>query len=168
MFTENLNIQFFEEFKSLDDVCKDLYGKAIDNKLGVTMYLEDMDTNAYRGISKVPGWGSDYRKLKMARNLRNDLAHSRTSFLDEMCTKEDVDFVRSFKLRIFNQTDPIALLRKQEVRPIQYNVEPKVKTTLINQREKKTHKVDCDRAGLIVFAVLSAIAFILAVAFMLR
>ncbi|MBO5970491.1 MAG: hypothetical protein J6S14_18570, partial [Clostridia bacterium] len=31
--------------------------------------------------------------------------------------QEDIDFVRSFRARILNQTDPIALLRKQTTQP---------------------------------------------------
>ena len=38
-----LNYEFFDEFKALDNLCRDNYGESIDNKLGVTLYLEDMD-----------------------------------------------------------------------------------------------------------------------------
>ena len=55
-----LNYEFFDEFKSLDILCRDIYGKSVDNKLGVTMYLDDMDKNRYSGITKVPNWSSDY------------------------------------------------------------------------------------------------------------
>ena len=108
-----LNYEFFEEFKALDNLCRDIYGESIDNKLGVTLYLEDMDRKAYQGAFKVFGWTSDYNQLKNARNIRNELAHSRNSFSSDICSQEDIDFVRSFRTRILNQTDPIALLRKQ-------------------------------------------------------
>ena len=110
-----LNYEFFDEFKSLDNLCRDIYGESIDNKLGVTLYLEDMDRNARQGAFKVSGWTSDYNQLKKARNIRNELAHSRNSFSVDICSQEDIDFVRSFRTRILNQTDPIALLRKQVV-----------------------------------------------------
>ena len=114
-----LNYEFFDEFKVLDNLCRDIYGESIDNKLGVTLYLEDMDRKTYQGAFKVSGWTSDYNQLKNARNMRNELAHSRNSITVDICSQEDIDFVRSFRTRILNQTDPIAMLRKQstQLRP---------------------------------------------------
>ncbi|MBO7274314.1 MAG: hypothetical protein J6V22_05610, partial [Clostridia bacterium] len=112
-----LNYEFFDEFKALDNICRDIYGKSIDNKLGVTLYLEDMDRKAYQGAVKVSGWTSDYNRLKSARNIRNELAHSRNSFSADICSQEDIDFIRLFRSRILYQTDPIALLRKQTNQP---------------------------------------------------
>ena len=112
-----LNYEFFDEFKSLDNLCRDIYGMSIDNKLGVTLYLEDMDKKAYQGAFKISGWTSDYNHLKSARNLRNELAHSRNSMTVDICSQEDIDFVRSFRTKILNQTDPIAMLRKQSTQP---------------------------------------------------
>lgn len=108
-----LNYEFLEEFKSLDNLCRDIYGETTDNKLGVTLYLEDMGNKAYQGSAKVSGWSTDYYQLKAARNLRNELSHSRNSFPNDICSQSDIDFVRSFKRRILNGTDPIALLRKE-------------------------------------------------------
>ena len=112
-----LNYKFFDEFKELDNLCRDIYGESIDKKLGVTLYLEDMDRKAYQGAFKVSSWKSDYNLLKSARNMRNELAHSRNSMMVDICSQEDIDFVRSFRTRILDQTDPIALLRKQQTRP---------------------------------------------------
>ena len=108
-----LNYEFFDEYKALDNLCRDIYGETIDNKLGVTLYLEHMDKIAHIGASKISGWVTDYNNLKSARNLRNDLAHSRNSIMIDICTQEDIEFVRSFRKRILNQTDPIAVLKKQ-------------------------------------------------------
>ena len=47
-----LNYEFFDEFKALDNLCRDIYGESTANKLGVTLYLEDMDRNVYRGACK--------------------------------------------------------------------------------------------------------------------
>ena len=112
-----LNYEFFDEFKALDNLCRDIYGESIDKKLGVTLYLEDMDRKAYQGAFKVSSWISDYNLLKSARNMRNELAHSRNSMMVDICSQEDIDFVRSFRTRILNQTDPIAMLRKQTTHP---------------------------------------------------
>ena len=108
-----LNYEFFDEFKALDNLCRDIYGESIDNKLGVTLYLEDMDRNAYYGSLNVSGWKSDYNHLKAVRNIRNELAHSHNSMAVDICSEEDIDFVCSFRTRILNQTDPIAMLRKR-------------------------------------------------------
>ena len=112
-----LNYEFFDEFKALDNLCRDIYGESIDNKLGVTLYLEDMDRKFYQGAFKVSGWTPDYNHLKSVRNIRNELAHSRNSMTVDICSQEDIDFVRSFRTRILNQTDPIAMLRKQSTQP---------------------------------------------------
>ncbi len=108
-----LNYEFLEEFKSLDNLCRDIYGESADKKLGVTLYLEDMDKKAYQGYVKVSRWTADYNQLKAARNLRNELSHSRNSFPNDICSQDDIDFIRSFKERILNGTDPITLLRKE-------------------------------------------------------
>ena len=108
-----LNYEFFDEFKALDNLCRDIYGESVDNKLGVTLYLEDMNRKSYQGAFNVSDWMSDYTQLKNARNMRNELAHSRNSMTVDICSQEDIDFIRSFRTRILNQTDPIAMLRKQ-------------------------------------------------------
>lgn len=112
-----LNYEFFDEFKRLDNLCKDIYGSTASSKLGVTLYLEEMERRNYAGSLKVIGWSSDYRKLKNARNIRNELAHSRNSFSCDICTQEDVDFVVSFHERILNRTDPLATLTKMTSPP---------------------------------------------------
>ena len=42
-----LNYECFNEFKALDNLCRDICAESVDNKLGVTLYLEDMNRNAY-------------------------------------------------------------------------------------------------------------------------
>ena len=121
-----LNYEFFDEFKALDNLCKDIYGESFDKKLGVTLYLEDMERKAYQGAFKVSSWTSDYNLLKSARNMRNELAHSRNSMMIDICSQEDIDFVRSFRTRILNQTDPLALLAKKSSKTRQTsNPQPK-------------------------------------------
>ena len=112
-----LNYEFFDEFKALDNLCRDIYGESVDNKLGVTLYLEDMNRKNYQEVIKIPGWTSDYNRLKHVRHLRNELAHSRNSFSVDICSQEDIDFIRSFRAKILNQTDPIAILKKQTAQP---------------------------------------------------
>ena len=113
----HLNYEFFDEFKALDNLCRDIYGRSAENKLGVTLYLEDMDKKAYQGSFKIAGWWSDYNRLKLVRNIRNEMAHSCNSMTIDICSQENIDFVCSFKARILKQTDPLALLRRQANQP---------------------------------------------------
>ena len=108
----NCNSEFFDEFKRLDKLCREIYGRSIDNKLGVTLYLEDMASKASTGAALVPNWKSDYNRLRRLRSIRNELAHSPNTFSQEMCSKDDVEFIRSFYSRITSRTDPLSLYAK--------------------------------------------------------
>lgn len=158
-----LNYEFFDEFKRLDNLCRDIYGKSIDNKLGVTMYLEDMDKKSHQGIYKVSNWTSDYKRLKNARNIRNELAHSRNSISVDVCSQEDIDFLCSFRARILDQTDPIALLRKQNTEAGSYaNFRPGSQATKAHSTPRKG-PVGClgVAAMIIVVIVACIVAFLL-------
>ena len=111
-----LNTEFFDEFKSLDKLCRDIYGDGTTQKLGATLYLEHMEADFLSGRRFVPNWESDYVKLKCARNMRNEFAHSPDSFSYLSCSQQEIDFVRSFHDRILNGSDPLTVLRKQTVR----------------------------------------------------
>lgn len=111
-----LNTVFFDEFKSLDQLCRDIYGDDATPKLGVTLYLEHMEADFLSGRRFVPNWESDYIKLKCARNMRNEFAHSPDSFRTFRGSQPEIDFVRSFHDRILNGSDPLTALRKQTVR----------------------------------------------------
>ena len=151
-----LNYEFFDEFKALDNICRDIYGESVDKKLGVTLYLEDMESKTYIGAFNVSGWRSDYNQLKNARTIRNELAHSRNSFSVDICSQDDIDFVRSFKARILNQTDPIALLRKQTNQPHSASASKPKQQSKINSDSKRRSRSPAGCFG-------AAAAFILAV-----
>ena len=102
--------RLFGEFKQLDKLCKDIYGEGDGSgKLGVTLYLDEMDASYQEGAQKVQGWVSDYKQLKHIRNERNILAHETGA---TSLTEADIAFTKAFKSRILNQTDPLSLLRK--------------------------------------------------------
>ena len=109
----NLNYEFFDEFKKLDTLCKDIYGKDANNRLGVTLYIEDMEKHDNIGRIKIPSWTNDYHRLKHIRHIRNELAHSNVSFSSNLCTQSDLEFTRSFYLKMLDRSDPISILRKQ-------------------------------------------------------
>ncbi len=163
-----LNYEFFDEFKVLDNICRDIYGESVDNKLGVTLYLEDMDRTAYQGSFKVSGWASDYDRLKSARNLRNELAHSRNSMAVDICSQDDIDFVRSFRERILNQTDPIAMLRKQSAKPQPY-AQPQPKQQPKQQPQPTYHYAPPAKKPVGCFGIVAAFLIVVAcvIAFLL-
>ena len=109
---QNCNSEFFDEFKRLDKLFREIYGRSADNKLGITLYIEDMDSKAHIGRARVECWTGDYNRLKRIRKIRNELAHSPNTFSQELCSNEDVEFVRGFYFRIMNGTDPLALYSK--------------------------------------------------------
>ena len=111
-----LNYEFFEKFKDLDNLCKDIYGKADDNRLGVTLYIEEMDNNFSLGEFRVVGWKQYYKKLKHVRHTRNELAHSRNTFSTDICTEDDIEFLVSFRSEILSGTDPLARIKKSEAK----------------------------------------------------
>ena len=110
----NLNYIFFDEFKKLDNVCKDIYGHSSEGKLGVTLYLEKMDEMSDEGALRIDGWSSDYARLKKLRHIRNELAHSENSFDYESCSQDDIDFIISFKEKILTKADPVSLLDNRQ------------------------------------------------------
>ena len=109
----NYNSEFFDEFKRLDKLCTEIYGRSSENKLGVTLYLEDMASKAQKGRAIVPDWASDYNRLRRLRGIRNELAHSPNTFSKEMCSCADVEFIRSFYSRIIKRTDPLSLYARK-------------------------------------------------------
>ena len=110
-----LDNEFFEEFKKLDNLCKDIYGKP-DSRLSLSLYLEDMEDQARLGELKVPGWVQDYQHLKKCRSIRNKLAHGDNYPPEGLCSQYDIEFLHSFRQSILDETDPLAQLNKNSRR----------------------------------------------------
>lgn len=109
---KRLNIRFFDEYKELDNLCIDLFGE-VDGKRGVTLYIDQMSKNAKLGKAEIDEWESDYQNLKDVRHTRNQLAHSHDSFSDKVCTKDQLDFVLSFKKKLQKGRDPLSILQNR-------------------------------------------------------
>ena len=107
---KRLNIRFFDEYKELDNLCIDLFGE-VDGKRGVTLYIDRMSESAELGKAEIDDWESDYKNLRDVRHTRNQLAHSQDSFSDKVCTKEQLDFVLSFKKKLQKGRDPLSILQ---------------------------------------------------------
>lgn len=67
----NLNHVFFEEYKSLDELCRQIYG----SQPGITHYIDDMKRVPARDYRHIPNWETDLKRLIRIRHIRNDLAH---------------------------------------------------------------------------------------------
>lgn len=147
---------FFEEFKTLDNLCRDIYGTT----QGVTGYINDMERVPWGNSHFVTNWETDLKRLRELRHLRNHLAHTSGSFDDEYCTQEDIEWVRSFYKRILNQTDPMALLRKilksERQNPRQRNQISRASVQMnetVNRVPEKTKTSGCLLGIIVVLAV---------------
>ena len=107
-------LQFLEEYKRLDSLCKDVFS-SVD---GVSEYIRQMESRVWQDGRYVCSWDTDYRNLKHARWVRNKLVHEAGSFDLDICSVEEVSFVQDFYLRVVNVQDPLAQARiaKEEER----------------------------------------------------
>lgn len=110
---------FFDEYKSLDRLCKDI----LESENGVSEYIERMEREE-RGKMIVADWERDYKKLKSMRYLRNRIAHEDGVNESDVCSPSDTSWVMQFQDRIMAEEDPLtvlynydASLKKEESKP---------------------------------------------------
>ncbi len=101
----NLEMEFFEEFKSVDNICKDIF----QSQQGVTEYINQMEENDLRGSRSVPNWNEKYKMLKHLRWLRNQIAHD-SGVPDLM--ESDLLELQNFHKQLLKQNDPLAIISK--------------------------------------------------------
>ncbi len=104
-----LNLEFFETYKELDELCKQL----LSSEKGVSSYIDEM-TNEMQESRAITGWNKDYQQLKHMRWIRNQLAHETNAFQKEFVTIADIEWIKAFHHRILECTDPLALLRQSK------------------------------------------------------
>ncbi len=107
---ENTNIIFFDEYKKLDKLCSEMYGK---NSGGITCYLNDMMAVPFMQRNRIPEWNQTYDRLRELRHIRNQMAHGEGSFEDYPCSEEDVLWLFEFRSKIMHISDPLAVYRRQ-------------------------------------------------------
>lgn len=154
---KNLNQQFFEEYKKLDKLCKEIYGA----KVGITNYIDDMKAVSSYEQSKIMGFEQSLKQLITARHLRNQLSHDVGAFDSDLATETDIKFVKEFKEAILNHTDPLSRL---------YSLRNKKSYNTYTPLRKSTHKTtDFERTpqgclkavgAFIVFIVLFVLSVI--------
>lgn len=104
-----LNIEFQEQYKRLDKLCKDMYTSGE----GVTAYIQDMEQTSYNERKSVYDWDAVYRQLKHYRWMRNQLAHEidiDTCF----CEQHDIEWIKQFYESIVTGNDPLTRTYKSK------------------------------------------------------
>ena len=104
---ENIILEFLEAYKSLDELCKQI----LSSDRGISTYIDEMEQES-QGYAKVNCWEKDYKRLKKMRWIRNQLVHETNSFHDNLINIEDVEWLKIFRSRIMECTDPFSLLYK--------------------------------------------------------
>lgn len=170
---ENINYTFFDEYARFDKLCSEMY----ESNYGVTNYIDDMKSRVYAEYSHIYGWDNDLKQLVRLRHIRNQLAHDPGAFNENLCTAQDIEWLKSFYDKIISRNDPLALIRKQsETQPPinkTANITTKAESSHVDYTYKKEQKI-C-RQGFMkflhcVFVFLNIIVFtaiILLVAFKL-
>ncbi len=120
-----INIDFFEAYKSLEKICNEIYGQ----NNGVTQYISEMEGTNKFDSDRISGWNNDLKELKRVRHIRNSMAHE-GSFDDTVCTAEDIFFVKQFYDRIMRTEDPLAAKRKLKANNKVVKIQPQVKPTV--------------------------------------
>ena len=103
-----LNLEFQEEYKRLDRLCKDY----LSSTEGVSEYIRQMEATPWSNRLYVFNWEADYKQLKHVRWVRNQLAHEVGTLNSDICTEDDLDWVQSFYNRISNGSDPFTIIRE--------------------------------------------------------
>ena len=96
-------MSFLNSYKRLENLCNDIYGQ----ENGVTAYIDDMEKNR-RGAIYVRGWNEDLIRLKNYRHIRNQIAHEKDIYEEDVCDEDDEEWLELFRERIMNGTDPIS------------------------------------------------------------
>ena len=103
----DLNIDFLEEYKSVDNICKDIFG----TKEGISEYIRRMEITPWNDYKYVSSWQSDYSEIKHARWIRNQITHENGTMDSDICSQDDLDWIIDFRQRILTSFDPFAIIR---------------------------------------------------------
>ena len=132
----DLNVEFLEQYKHLDKLCKDMYSSGE----GVSSYIKDMESASYNEKQCVYNWDAICKQLKHIKWMRNQLAHE-IDIDTDFCNQNDIDWVKQFYESIFNGTDPLTLVHKakQQVSPRTVKLDTTVvKSNTANERSYKS------------------------------
>lgn len=102
---DNTILEFLEAYKCLDELCKQI----LSSEQGISEYITEM-SNDRQGDIMIACWEKDLKKLKKMRWKRNQLVHEPDSFGVDLVNVEDIEWLKNFRLRIMECTDPFSLL----------------------------------------------------------
>ena len=152
----DLNYIFFEEFKKLDKLCGELY----ESPNGVTHYIDDMKAASLDKCSHIPNWKTDLKDLIRLRHIRNHLAHMEGAFNEDICTQNDINWIKNFHQRIMNQSDPLAMLT-QTLQEKKQMPKPDSNDHILNRQIDNKENEESNIAYLILASIGLAIVIIL-------
>ena len=104
----DMAVEFQEAYKSLDKLCRE----CLSAREGVSEYIRQMEQTPYVVRGHFVGWDTTYKALKHVRWVRNQLAHEVGAVEAEVCSEDDIIFVRNFYQDILTQRDPLAAVYK--------------------------------------------------------
>lgn len=136
-----LNIEFQEQYKKLDKLCKDIFSSSE----GVSAYIREMEDTPYKLQCAVNNWDTCYKELKHIRWMRNQLAHE-ISIDTDFCKQSDIIWINGFYNNILNGRDPLTLARKiyqtnMQQRVVSTKVSPQNKTIYTHNNKKPRAKL---------------------------
>ncbi len=151
----DLNNAFLEEFKALDKLCREVFR----SEKGVTTYIDFMRSIPVYESQHIPNWSSDLRQLVRLRHLRNQLTHELGTLNMNLCTQNDILWLRNFYNRIFARTDPAAILYQKRTMPQTANASVQKQRPQVH-RAPEMHEDSPDR---LTALILSVLAFVLCI-----
>lgn len=130
-----LNIEFQEQYKQLDKLCRDMYR----SDEGVSAYIRDMESTPYNKRYAVRDWDACYKQLKHMRWMRNRLAHD-ISIDTDFCKRSDIEWIRHFRNSILQGNDPLAVAYRAKRRSASQTPAANKKTAPDSTYQEKQHK----------------------------
>ena len=152
---KNENQIFFEEYKRLDKLLKEV----LSSDIGVTAYIDEMKAVSSYEKSELRGFDHTLKRLIEARHMRNQLAHDSIGFDSPLCDEADIKFIKEFRESVFNATDPLSQLysiRKRKAKTV---------STPLRKTTNSSNSYDNSKSGclkgigaFIIFIVLFVLA----------
>lgn len=146
-------LEFLEAYKSLDELCKQI----LSSDRGISKYIDEMNHES-QGNMMVACWEEDYKQLRKMRRIRNQLVHETNSFQENLINVEDIEWLKTFRSRIMECTDPFSLLHQSR------NIKRKItKQEKHPENYSKTNESSCNwnlvvgviiLIGIIIFAII--------------
>lgn len=158
---QNIDIEFFSEYKAVERMCKDMYGDD-----GVKAYIEEMENTYSREKMFIGNWDNKLRTLKHLKWLRNQIAHDNEGY---EVTEQDLADIKEFYNELLTQQDPLALLYKEientKKRQQEYKLQQQNQKIIQNQEDNTSANYQKDKTSrLKPLAIAAAIAIVILIA----